>query len=63
MNAMYIYRSETNGNIVYASTYSHIASCDPVVAQGDYAYVTLSTNGTRCWCGVNQMDVIKISNP
>ncbi len=43
------------------STYQHFASCDPVVADGDYAYVTLR-NGTPCQRGTNQLDVIDISS-
>ncbi|MDR0714486.1 MAG: hypothetical protein LBF89_09560 [Bacteroidales bacterium] len=43
---------------------SHIRSCDPVVAQGNYAYVTLNTNEN--WCGTspnNVLQIYDISNP
>jgi len=43
------------------STYQHITSCDPVVVEGDYAYVTLRT-GNFCVGNVNQLEVIDISN-
>jgi hypothetical protein len=43
------------------STYAHVTSCDPVVVQGDYAYVTLRT-GTRCQGGVNQLEIIDIQD-
>lgn len=43
------------------SIYQHIESCDPVVVQGNYAYVTLR-NGTPCRRGLNQLEVIDISN-
>ncbi len=59
-NGMQIYRN-TNGQLSYLSTYSHVMSCDPVVAQGDYAYVTLRQEN-RCRTGLNQMEVIDISN-
>ena len=44
------------------STYQHIYSCDPVVADDNYAYVTLNSNND--WCGrtVNRLDIIDISN-
>jgi len=32
----------------FLSMVSHLRSCDPVVAQGDYAYVTLNTNAFSC---------------
>ncbi|AUD03852.1 LVIVD repeat-containing protein [Spirosoma pollinicola] len=44
--------------------YTHILSCDPVVAQGNYAYVTLRS-GTNCRAqavNINSLDVIEISN-
>ena len=43
------------------SVYDHITSCDPVVASGDYAYVTLR-NGVDCRVGQNLLDVIDISD-
>lgn len=45
----------------YVSSYDHITACDPVVANGDYAYVTLRT-GTRCTNGQNLLEVIDISS-
>jgi hypothetical protein len=41
--------------------YSHIHSCDPVVVDDSFAYVTLHT-GTRCGGDVNQLEIINISN-
>jgi len=46
---------------VQISSYDHITACDPVVADGKYAYVTLRT-GTRCSNGRNLLDVIDISS-
>jgi hypothetical protein len=45
------------------STIGHVRSCDPIVAQGNYAYVTLSTAATRCSRGVNELQVYDISKP
>ncbi|MBI3482463.1 MAG: hypothetical protein HY015_05735 [Bacteroidetes bacterium] len=43
------------------STYEHIYSCDPVVVQGDYAYVTLY-NGDICHVNTNELQVIDIKD-
>ena len=43
------------------SQYSHLRSCDPVVVEGDYAYVTLRS-GSACEGFTNQLEVIDISN-
>lgn len=40
---------------------SHIRSCDPVVPDGNFAFVTLSTNNT-CSRGVNRLEVLNIAN-
>jgi hypothetical protein len=47
----------------HLSTVSHVMSCDPVVVDGKYAYVTLHTGDSWCRNGVNQLDVINIENP
>jgi hypothetical protein len=39
--------------------FAHVQSCDPVIADDKYAYVTLR-NGTMCNGNVNQLDVIDI---
>jgi hypothetical protein len=44
------------------STFTHIYSCDPVVVQGSYAYVTLR-NGTACQRGQNSLDIVDIKDP
>lgn len=46
---------------VYKSTYSHVKSCDPVVVNGQFAYVTLRA-GNLCGEATSQLDVIDISN-
>ncbi|MFC2097741.1 LVIVD repeat-containing protein [Bacteroidota bacterium] len=43
------------------SEYRHITSCDPVVVDGDYAYVTLRA-GNLCGGNTSQLDIIDISN-
>lgn len=43
------------------STYEHITSCDPVIVDGDIAYVTLRS-GTQCSGFANQLEVIDVSD-
>ena len=43
------------------SSYDHISACDPVVTDGQYAYVTMRT-GTMCANGQNLLEVIDISS-
>lgn len=59
---MYIYDIAQPSNPKQVSLYTHIQSCDPVVAQGNYAYVTLRS-GTNCRnVSANTLDVVDISN-
>jgi hypothetical protein len=46
---------------VQVSSYDHIRACDPVVVDGQYAYVTLRT-GNMCNNGSNLLEVIDISS-
>lgn len=43
------------------SQYQHIRSCDPVVVEGDYAFVTLRS-GSTCEGFTNQLEVIDLTN-
>ena len=47
---------------VIMSQYQHVQSCDPVIADTDYAYVTLNTSQTFCGNTVNELQVLNISN-
>jgi hypothetical protein len=58
---MYIYDISTPEAPVKVSTYEHVRSCDPVVVDGQYAYVTLRS-GTACQGFTNQLEVIDIKN-
>jgi hypothetical protein len=44
------------------ATFAHVRSCDPVVVEGDIAYVTLR-GGTACGGFTNQLDVVSVANP
>jgi hypothetical protein len=59
---MHIYDNSNPTNPVHLSSYAHVSSCDPVVVEGDLAWVTLRS-GNTCARGVNRLDVINISNP
>lgn len=58
---MHIYDNQDPANPTFLSTYQHIMSCDPVVVEDNYAYVTLRTDNT-CQQGINALQVIDISN-
>jgi hypothetical protein len=58
---MYIYSLADPANPAYISMFRHASSCDPVVVQGDYAYVTLRA-GNLCGDITSQLDVIDISD-
>lgn len=45
----------------YVSDFWHITSCDPVVVENGYAYVTLR-GGTSCGSTVNRLDVLKLAD-
>lgn len=60
-SGMYILDVASPTQPVQLSQYTHVRSCDPVVVEGDYAYVTLRS-GTTCEGFTNQLEVINISN-
>lgn len=59
---MHIYDNSNPSYPVKLSTYAHINSCDPVVVEGQYAFVTLRS-GNACQGFTDQLDVVDISNP
>lgn len=61
-DAMYIYSLVNPELPSFVFRYSHIVSCDPVVVQGNRAYVTLR-NGNACNRGTNALEILDISNP
>ena len=58
---MYIYNIDNATNPTYVSEISHIMGCDPVVVQGDMAYVTIR-GGNLCGQNLSQLEVIDISD-
>lgn len=59
---MYIYDISNPLTPKITSQYQHILSCDPVVANENYAYITLSSGETRCARGLTQLEVIDIKD-
>ena len=61
---MYVYDIREPRFPTLLSQVSHFRSCDPVVAQGNYAYVTLNTITTNCGAMPNNiLEIYDISNP
>jgi hypothetical protein len=60
-SGMHILSISTPESPVKISTYEHIRSCDPVVVDDNYAYVTLRS-GNTCQGFTNQLEVIDIRN-
>ena len=56
-----IYNVSNPASPVFTSDYNHLSACDPVIVEGNRAYVTLST-GRTCWGQVNALQVLDISN-
>lgn len=61
MTGMFIYDISNPATPVAQGQFSHARRCDPVIADGNYAYVTLR-NGTACAGNTNQLDVVNITN-
>ncbi|MDO5968293.1 hypothetical protein Q4Q35_00600 [Flavivirga aquimarina] len=60
-NGMYIYNIENPSSPEYISEFTHWEGCDPVVVDGDYAYLTLR-GGNECGQLESVLEVIDISN-
>jgi hypothetical protein len=59
---MYIFSVSNPENPQQLSVYTHVNVCDPVIADNNYAYVTLRS-GTSCQGFSNQLEVLNIQNP
>jgi hypothetical protein len=58
---MFIYNISNPDNPVQEGQFTHVSSCDPVIADQQYAYVTLRS-GTTCQGFTNQLEILNISN-
>jgi hypothetical protein len=61
MVGLYIFDISNPANPVGKGTFSHGRACDPVVADDNYAFVTLK-EGSRCGPANNELDVVDIKN-
>jgi hypothetical protein len=61
-SGLLIYGLDNPAAPVRLSSLSHVMGCDPVVVQGDYAYVTIR-GGNACGQNLSQLDVVNIRNP
>ncbi|UCS93455.1 hypothetical protein KZP23_22915 [Echinicola marina] len=59
---MHIYDISSPASPEQLSVYAHLTSCDPVVANDEYAFVTLRS-GNFCQQGMNVLEVLDITDP
>lgn len=59
-DGMYIFDNKNPIQPMFLSKFEHARACDPVVVDGDIAYVTLR-DGTTCQGFNNQLDVVDVS--
>ena len=60
-NGMTIYDLTNRYAPSYISEFWHVTSCDPVVIQGEYAYITLR-GGNDCGNEINALEVVSITD-
>ncbi len=58
---MFIYDISSPANPVREGQFQHARACDPVITDGDYAYVTLH-DGNFCGGASNVLDVVNVMN-
>ncbi|UII78297.1 LVIVD repeat-containing protein [Flagellimonas sp. CMM7] len=61
MRGMYIYDISSPATPTFVSEFQHGTACDPVVVDGDYAYVTLR-GGNECGALESGLFIVDISN-
>lgn len=57
---MFIYSLSNPDNPVQEGQFTHVRSCDPVIADDNYAYVTLRS-GSACAGFNNELDILKLN--
>lgn len=60
-SGMMIYSITNPDNPVLQGQFAHVQSCDPVIADDNFAYVTLRS-GTACQGFTNQLDILQLNN-
>jgi hypothetical protein len=61
MTGMFIYNAQNPDQPEKLGQFIHVRTCDPVIADNNYAYVTLKGGG-QCGGAANQLDVLDVSN-
>ena len=61
MTGLYIFDISNPASPVAKGAFTHGRACDPVVADDNYAYVTLK-EGTRCGPANNELNIVDIKN-
>ncbi len=59
---MLVYDISNPASPQMTTVFQHIRSCDPVVARDGYAYISLNTSNQRCFSGMNELQIVDISN-
>ena len=59
---MFIYDITNPDNPTYTGSFSHARLCDPVITDGNYAYVTLHASTNICVGTDNELDVVDVNN-
>ncbi len=62
-DAMHIYSIAEPETPAFVFRYDHIVSCDPVVVQGNRAYITMRSTESFCNRNINALDIVDISEP
>lgn len=60
-NGMFIYNTNNPDAPEEEGQFGHLRTCDPVIADDNYAYVTLNS-GSECEGFTNQLDVLSLNN-
>ncbi len=60
-NGMFIYNLNNPEVPLQESSVSHFTSCDPVITDGEFAYVSLHSN-SNCGNNINLLEVYNVSN-
>ncbi len=60
-NGMYIYNINNPDQPATDGQFGHLRSCDPVIADDSFAYVTLRS-GTACQGFSNELDILQLTN-
>lgn len=60
-NGMFVYNISNPDKPINVGQFSHVRSCDPVIADDNYAYVTLRS-GSACVGFTNQLEILQLNN-